>query len=314
VRLPDFPAIVFVNPTAGRGRAKKHLQRVRGVFKGKRVSANFVETASREELQDRTRRAIAEGARLLIAMGGDGTVQALIQEALGHDVAVGVIPCGGGNDFAAALGIPLEPVAAAKLLLNGEVRAVDVARATTADGKAHIFLGGGGIGLDADTTRFANQHYVRWPGRMRYVASALHAYRHFQPMHVQVEFPETCMATQSDAIMIASVLNTPTYGSGIRFAPEARIDDGILDVVILEYLRFGQILGLLPRVLRNGEIRTGQLKRFRAPRVRLTPDRHCLFHGDGEIFGLAPVEIEVLRGAAKMLVQKRRGIIGEGPD
>ncbi|HUI75991.1 MAG TPA: diacylglycerol kinase family protein [Candidatus Acidoferrum sp.] len=311
VRTPDAPAIVFVNPAAGRGRTRKYLPRVRKVFAERRFSACFVETSSRQELQDLACRAIADGNRLLIAMGGDGTLQALAQEAIGHEVVLGVIPAGGGNDFAAALGLAEEPVAAARLLLAGEVRTIDVARATTDDGKARIFLGGGGIGLDAETARYANEHYGSWPGRWRYVGSALHAYTHFQPLRVQVEFPENGVVVNGEELLTAGVLNTPTYGAGIRFAPEARIDDGMLDVVLLEYLRFGQILGMLPRLLINGEIEAARMKRFRTPRVRLTPDRECMFHGDGEIFGPTPVEIEVRRGSVSVLAP-RAGKVSRG--
>lgn len=304
VRIPDAPAIVLVNPASGRGRAKKSLLRVRETFDERKYSASFAETSSRQEMQELARGAIAGGTRLLIAMGGDGTVQAVVEEAIGHEVAVGVIPCGGGNDFGAALGIPTEPAAAANLLLDGEVRAVDVARATTADGKSRIFLGGGGVGLDAETTRHANERYGGWPGRLRYVTAALHAYMQFQPISVKAEFPETGLTVDGGALLTASVLNTPTFGAGIRLAPEARMDDGMLDVVFLDYLRWGEILRLLPRLMINGTIPDSRLKRFRTAKVRLSADRACMFHGDGEIFGPAPVEIEVLRGGVNVLAPR----------
>jgi diacylglycerol kinase (ATP) len=300
----ESPAIVFVNSKAGSGRVRKHLPRVREVFEQEMVAARFVETASREELQDLARTAISEGNRVLLAMGGDGTVQGLAQEAIGHDVIIGIIPAGGGNDFAAALGLPLNPGAALRLMLHGHTKRVDVAQATTADGNTRIYLGGGGIGLDVETTRVTAKHYRRWPGKWRYVAAALHAYRGFEAFRVRAEFPGTDLPSIESDLMVASVLNTPTYGAGLRFAPQAQVDDGMLDVVLLEYLRFPQLMGLLPRLLRTGEIETSEMRRIQSSRVRLTPDRPCLFHGDGEIIGPAPVEIEVQRAAVNVLVPK----------
>ena len=294
--------IVFVNPVAGGGRAKRHLPQVREVLERGDVAAKFIETTSNQEMQDLAARAVVSGARTLAVMGGDGTAQGLVQEAANRDVTVGIIPTGGGNDFAAALGIPCRPTAAAKMLLRARPRLVDVLQARTADGKTRIYLGGGGIGLDAETALYSARLYRKWPGRARYVASALHAYCKFPPLHVCADFPGTTIPQIEGTVLLAAALNTATYGAGIRAAPVAKVDDGLLDLIMVEYLELGAILRLLPGLVRNGRIETRGTKRVSAPRVRLAPDRSCRFHGDGEIFGLAPVEIQVLPKAVRVLV------------
>jgi len=99
----------------------------------------------------------------------------------------------------------------------------------------------------------------------------------------------------------AGVLNTPTYGAGLRFAPEAQIDDGLLDEVLIEDLSTFEVLALLPRLIFSGELRTSSVRRRRAQRVRLTTRKPTLFHGDGEIIGPTPVEIEVVPRALQVL-------------
>jgi diacylglycerol kinase (ATP) len=277
---------------------------VREAIQREHFSARFVETRSRGELQELAARAIAEGTRVLVAMGGDGTAQALIQEAAGRDVLVGLIPTGGGNDFADALGLPRQPAVAARALKGGRLRLVDILRVKTADGERHIYAGGGGIGLDAETSHFSAQQYRNWPGRLRYVASALHAYRDFDRLRVRVDFPGTALPSMEDSLLVAAVMNAPTYGSGLQLAPAACVDDGMLDVVTIEYLPLAKILRLIPRLLRSGKIATPGMKRIASPRVCLTPDRPCFFHGDGEILGPAPVEIEVLPKALQVLVSR----------
>lgn len=300
----DQRAIVYVNRSAGRGRAGQHIGRVQTILRNRAFAATFVETSSRKELQALAAKAISDGAGVLVAMGGDGTLQGLAETALHQDVTLGVLPSGGGNDLAAALGLSRDPAKAAMALLDGCTRRIDVIRAVTADGKEHIYLGGGGIGVDAEAAHYAANRYRKWPGRWRYVASALHAYRRFESLHVTLEFPEGDSKKIEAEVLLAGALNTPTLGAGLRLAPDARIDDGMLDVAVLDYLPLASVLRLIPRLLRNGEIHSSALSNVRARKVRLVADRPSLFHGDGEILGPAPVDLEVLPKAMRMIVPR----------
>ena len=304
----DPPPVIFLNAAAGSGRAKRTLARIRGIFERRACRVHFVETRSRSELEDQTVRLVEEGRQTFLALGGDGTLQGLVQAVLGRDVTIGIIPAGSGNDFAAALGFPPDPARAAELLFDCEPRLVDVAIARTADGGERVYVGGGGLGLDADAARYAASHYRRLSGKLRYVASALHALKHFEALCVRAQCGEVrgsnCRELQS-SVLVACVLNSPTYGGGLRLAPNARIDDGLLDLTLLESLKVPQVLRLLPRLLATGQITTPGMQTVQCARVRLEPDRSCSFHGDGEILGPAPVEIAVLSSAVRVLVPRR---------
>jgi diacylglycerol kinase (ATP) len=101
--------------------------------------------------------------------------------------------------------------------------------------------------------------------------------------------------------LLAAVLNSPSYGAGVRLAPDAILDDGSLDIVLIENLSLFEVLALLPRLIATGELRTSRVKRWSAQRVRLSTERQCLFQGDGEIIGATPVEIEVVPRAIQVL-------------
>jgi diacylglycerol kinase (ATP) len=298
---PDIPLLVFVNPLAGRGRAGAHLSRVREVFEAQKMRVDFVLTKSGGELEDRAAAAIADGRRMLLAMGGDGTFQGLANAAYGSGAVLGVLPAGGGNDFAAALGLPNDPVAAARAVLRGVPRAVDLARARTDDGRERLYTGGGGVGLDVDALQFAAGIYRGLPGRLRYVASALRAFQKFKPLQIHVEFWGGVERPMDGPALLASVLNTPTYGAGLCLAPEALMDDGRLDLAVLQDLSAWQVMGLLPGLLRSGKLPRAYIRQAVVQRVRLSADRPCFFHGDGEILGPAPVEIAVVPNAAQVL-------------
>ena len=297
----EHSAVVFVNSAAGGGRARVCLPRIQEVFKSLRIQAQFVMANSASELESCAHDQILQGQRLLFAMGGDGTFQALANAAFGADVVLGVLPIGGGNDFASALGLPSEPAEAAEAMLRGQSRCVDLVRVRTADGRTRLYAGGGGIGLDAEAARRAGGAYRHLPGRFRYIAAALHALVQYVPMEVRVDFPASDIPSFETKALLAAVLNSPTYGAGVRLAPGAAVDDGLLDVVFIEEFSKIGALTLLPRLMGSGELRTSRVKRWRVQSVRLTTNRPCLFHGDGEILGPTPVEIEVVAKAVRVL-------------
>lgn len=297
----ETSVLVFVNRVAGRGRVQAYLQRIRDLFEFLHIPAEFLETDSASELESAARQALVRGHRLLLAMGGDGTFQALANGAFKSDAIVGILPTGGGNDFAAALGLPGDFVRAAETLLKGKPRPVDLLRVHTADGRTRLFAAGGGVGLDAEAALLAGGAYRHLPGRFRYVASALRALSEHQPLQVRLEFPGTQIHPVEATCLLTGVLNTPAYGGGIRLAPDALIDDALLHVALVEDLKILQVLKLLPRLMRSGELRTSRIRRWKAQSVKISTDRPCLFHGDGEILGPTPVEIEVVPKAVRVL-------------
>jgi len=123
----------------------------------------------------------------------------------------------------------------------------------------------------------------------------------YKPVEIQIDFPGSDLPSHRGKTLLAAVLNTPSYGAGVRLAPQALLDDGLLNVVMLEGLGKVAALTLVPRLMGSGELHTSHLKQWTCQRVRLTTDGHCLFHGDGEILGPAPVEIEALPAAVQVL-------------
>ena len=297
----EYPAVIFVNPHAGGGKARRYLHAIKALFAARAVASEFILTESTEEMTSRVYAAISAGSRVLLGMGGDGTLQCLVNAAQDSDVELGILPAGGGNDFAAALGLPKNPVEAAEAILSGQPRRVDLLRARTGDGRERLYVGGGGIGLDADSVQYSSGRYARLPGRLRYVASALRAFSEFKPLCVRAEFPGGGLAAIDAQVLLAGVLNSPSYGAGLRLAPDARIDDGLLTTLFVKDLSAVDVLGAIPRLLTRGDLPDSYVTRVSVSRVRLSADRACLFHGDGEILGPAPVEIEVVPKAVRVL-------------
>jgi len=299
--LRESTVTVFVNSVAGGGRARFYLTQIQKLFESFHVHAQFVVTESSLELESSAHNAISQGRRALFAMGGDGTFQALANAAFGAEVLLGVLAFGGGNDFAASLGLPDDPLKAADAILRGEPRFVDLLRVRTDEGRIRLYAGGGGIGLDAQAARYASGTYRRFPGRSRYIASALRALVGFVPFEVRVDFPGSDLIPEEAKALVVAALKTPTYGAGLRLAPGATLEDGLVHVVLIEDIGTIGVLRLLPRLMGSGELRTSRVKRWQVRKVRLTTPKPTMFHGDGEILGSTPVEIEVVPRALQVL-------------
>jgi diacylglycerol kinase (ATP) len=299
-RIVPLPAAVFVNPAAGRLSAGRKVAELREAFARQKYSVKIMESSSAEEFRCRVQAALGEGCGTLIAMGGDGTLHLLVGAVIGRDVQVGVIPTGGGNDFATALGIAKNVEKAVEVIVRGKTRMVDLVRVQNASGVNAIYLGGGGIGIDTEALRYANGRFAKWPGRLRYLASASAALQGFRGAQVEAEFPDGVLRAVTKQVLLAAVLNTPTLGGGLRLAPEAELDDGMLEVVMIEMLRKREVLALIPRLLISGELRTKRVVRMRAAKIRLTAETETDFQGDGELLGKTPVEIEILYRALRV--------------
>lgn len=303
--LSNISDLLLVNPDAGGGRARAALTAIRQFAQQQRWNVDVCVTESPQDLIDHARSAANTGRKRIFVLGGDGTFQ-LVINALAEfpDIILGIIPAGGGNDLAAALGLPQDPVQAAEQLLKSEALPLDAAKVRFADGSERLFVGGGGVGLDAEASRYANGSFRNLPGRTRYILSAIRALFGFHAFRVGITTCSGQLEEMHSEVFLAAVLNTPTYGAGLYLAPTAQIDDGKLDVVVLDRLTLLGILFLLPALASRGELQTDRAHRFRTTKVRMETESPRWFQADGELLGKTPVEVSVVPAAIRILRPK----------
>ena len=294
--------LVVVNPVAGGGRARRARPLLEDYLLCHGVRADFVESKSGEDVRAQAAMAADAGYRTVAALGGDGAFHHVLEATFGRDVTLGFFPAGNGNDIAEALELPKDPIAAAHIFLTALARSIDVLRAEFRDGSSAVLIGAGGMGLDAEAARLANGRFRRGPGVTRYLAGALWTLRKFRPLEVEVDLETDIGAARwQGGVILAAVANAPCYGSGFRIAPGATVDDGWLNVLLVEALPWTRVLEAIPILLRNGDLRWPEIHRYRARRVRIASDRPALVHGDGELLGESPVEFRVLPGAVRVI-------------
>ena len=275
-------------------------QGVASLLASRGCRATFIHSKSSEDIRELAARAAADGFHTVVALGGDGAFHHLVEGIRGTDAVAGFFPAGNGNDIARSLGIPRDPVDAATTFLRGQPRAVDLVRVRFSDDSVAHYMGAGGMGLDAEAAHLANTRFRAWPRVTRYLAGAFTIFFREPLLDVTAE---TDGASWSGRALFVAVANATSYGSGVRIAPQAEMDDGLLDVVIVGDVGLLRLLEAIPIVLTSGDLRGfPEVMRYRCRRVSLRADRAARVHGDGEALGVAPAEFEILPGAVRVIV------------
>ncbi len=290
---------VIVNPSSGGGRALCAEPAVRSLLASRGCRAEFVHSKSSQDIQNLAAQAATEGFHYVVALGGDGAFHHLVEGVRGTEAVAGFFPAGNGNDIACALGIPSDPITAANVFLSAQPHSMDLIRVHFNDGDVAHYIGAGGMGMDAEAAYLANTRYKAWPGVTRYLAGTFAIF--FRGPLLQLSAQIDDIKWTGRALFVA-VANAPSYGSGLRIAPNAKMDDGWLEVVIVGEVSFPRLLEALPILLTSGDLRGfPEVMRYCARRVALCADRAARVHGDGEELGQSPAEFEVLPAAIRVM-------------
>jgi diacylglycerol kinase (ATP) len=293
----SLKALLVHNPTAGGGRAGRLVAEV-----AERLRADGVETERHQtrSLEDARLAACTAAGSVdaVVAVGGDGTVGAcaagLADAAAPVRAALGVVPAGGGNDAARSLGLPAgDPLAAAGLLARLRRRPADLA---TVAGRAYLNVAG--AGFDSEVNRVANQR-LGWAGnRPRYVGAVL-----AELVVGRVATFELALDGRPTRLRgwLVAVANGPSYGGGMKVAPHASLDDGLLDVVVIHEIGKLEFLRTFPKVFSGRHLEHPAVAVHRAARVDLDADRTLAVYADGEPAGTLPATFEVRRAAITVL-------------
>jgi YegS/Rv2252/BmrU family lipid kinase len=246
-------------------------------------------------------RALSGGPRPVIAVGGDGTLNEVLNGLLeaGGPVTLGVAPYGTGNDWARELGIPAAPAALCALLVRRKTRRVDVGRIEYQDGgrrAARFFINVAGVGYDAYVLEHMWRRGPRLPAYLVALTRGLVTYR--APSFTV----RAAGRSESGSLFVALAMLGQSCGGGMRFAPHARPDDGLMDLVTIDHLGPLAALRRLPKIYR-GTILEDRAVRFRqCPEADVEAEPPARVEADGQLLGTTPVAIRVLPGAIDFLV------------
>lgn len=295
------PLPLFLNPTAGRGRAGRRLSVIERHLHDGGVAVTPQLSESVSDLERQVADAVADGETRILVAGGDGSIHEAVNGILGCDgsAALGVIPTGTGNDFAKAADIPLDWESATRLLANRiasgtPARAIDAGRMND-----RFFANGAGIGFDAKVT--ATARAFRWPiGDLVYLIAILRAmYDGIATPSLEIRGTDF---SWSGPLTLANVSNGPWVGGMFHIAPMANHADGQLELLIAGPVSRMRILRLLPSLMRGDHLGKAEITHAAVSKLSITADAPVPSHLDGEVQPMqSAFEIEVLPGALELL-------------
>ena len=292
--------LLMVNSSAGRGRAERNAEQAQEVLTAEGLDVVRL-PADRAAQPAAVLRGIDEGASALVVCGGDGTVHTAVQALAGGDCPLGVIPSGTGDDNARSLGIPPGDAAGAAIriahdVLGGHHSRLDVARVVAADGRSALVLGVVSTGFDSTVNAWANDR--SWPsGTAKYVLGMIRLLPAFRPIDYVVDVDGM---RREGLGMLVCIGNGPSYGGGMLVCPQARRDDGSLDVMWLADVPTPRFLAIFPRVYAGTHVGHDRVTMLRGASVRVEA-RGQLAFGDGELIGPLPVTINCWPAALRVV-------------
>jgi YegS/Rv2252/BmrU family lipid kinase len=287
---------LIVNPSAAGGRAERALPEVERALRTHGLEHHAERTRSLEHARELAR-AAAQAGEVAVAFGGDGLIGAVAGALANTDAVLGILPGGRGNDLARVLGIPFDPVAACAVLATGVVRALDLGEAAD-----HMFVSIASCGFDSDANRIANDaRLVR--GNLVYAYGAIRALIGWRP----ATFTLTLDGDRTETVTGYSVgaCNSKAYGGGMYAAPNAELDDGLLDIVTLgDMSKWRFLTSLLPKVFKGTHVHEPEVTVTRAAQVTIAADRPFALYADGDPIAELPVTIRALPCALRMIVPR----------
>lgn len=295
---------IAVNATAGSGRAAAAGARAEKALRAAGHVVRLLPSASPQAMEASIRSAVASGTTdAVVVVGGDGAIHHAVNAIVQTGVPLGIVAAGSGNDVARCLGLPHDAPdrAVATLIeaLAGEeprTRAIDAVRVST----GRWFIGMLSAGFDAAVNERANG-MQRLKGTPRYIAAVLLEVARLQARRYRVTIDRD---TRRMAAVLVTAGNTASIGGGMRLAPDAKVDDGLLDVLVATPLSRVELLRLFPKVFRGAHVNDDHVSIERGRVVTIDVDDRGpvpMTYADGERFGPLPVTLEVVPGALLVL-------------
>ncbi len=276
---------LLTNPSAGGGRALKTAQEAASLLKAKGVDLEEAVSSSAQDLTDRARRAAESGVDRVVVVGGDGAWNFALNGLAHTGVPAALISCGRGNDFRRNLNLPRPIAEAVNVAVEGRPRDIDLIWTGV-----RYYVGVGGVGFDSEVTECANTQIPILAGTLAYSAAVFYKLFAFKPKRLKIVHDQ---GTFDDQVMFAVFGNSKSYGGGMKITPDADMEDGLIDVLIVERIGILNLMITMPKVFSGRHIPHPSIRTLRTTRAELSsPDKLDLY-GDGDYITPVPVTLEI---------------------
>lgn len=291
-------SVLIVNPASGQGKAASRKRELLDLVSSM-PEIQIRSTSAPDDALHLAREAAESGCERIIAAGGDGTINQIINGIGDRDIALGVVPLGTGNVLARELGMHLLSVPEALAVVQtGRTRLVDVA---TANGTRFLLMAG--FGFDAAVVDSVSPKLKDRAGVFAYGPAIVRQLIKFAPRRFRLAAEDGVLLEVEAFAVIAA--NCSSYACGVRVAPEASLDDGLLDVVVFEKSPWGKLTFLrqAAKVVWQSHLSERGVTCFRTAALRVESEPECQVQLDGDVWGEGRVDLRVLPNALRLVVR-----------
>lgn len=284
----DEKYLFIVNPVAQRGNSIKEWQYAREYLLNRGIPFSECISEKAGDCIDFAKKGAEEGHCSIISVGGDGTINEVVNGLRSslENVNIGILPTGTGNDFAKSLEIPNNTLEALDIILKGKTKKTDIGRV---NGK--LFLNVGGVGFDAEVCNVANTSMKKLTGTSAYLVSVIKTLFNFTPTDLSLTIDDN---VYNEKVWLTSVANGKYFGNGMKVAPDAELNDGLFDIVVVKETSALYFLRVFPSVFNGTHIKDESVKVIRGKKVILESPVKLTVQCDGEIIGTTPITFEVI--------------------
>jgi diacylglycerol kinase (ATP) len=293
-------AAIVVNPVSGKGKSLGILPKVVEWCQKQGIEFRIFPTTGPGDGIYQARIARAAGFERVVVLGGDGTINEVGQALIGTDTLVGILPGGSGNDFFKMLGKKVNLDKAMRTAFSGVSHDVDVGLAN-----GRPFFNVVGAGFDAQVAAEAAKSKA-FSGFLKYLSAVFKVWRTYEPLPLEIEL-DAFKINQN--VTLVSVGNGRCSGGGFHLTPQAKFDDGLFDICIMEYLPKSKIFSVLPRALKGTHVRLDSVRVYRSKRIILKSLKGFPVHIDGEPSSgpLEKLEITMDKRKLKISIDEETG-------
>jgi diacylglycerol kinase (ATP) len=293
----------LINPLSGGGAAPAAVVPVARILRDAGAAVDVTYSPGPRATLEIIDAAIERGD-IVVSVGGDGMLSSVAGRVAERGGTLGLVPAGRGNDFARMLALSSEPADVADVLLTGRPTPVDLLSLRLSGAAPRIIAGSVYSGVDAVAGEVVDK--VRWmPRKLQYPYAAVHSLATYKPIDAHVVVDGTAHRFQAATVVVA---NSAYYGSGMKIAPDAAVDDGQLDVVVIEATSRRGLIRSLPKVYEGEHIHLPEVHVLRGRSVQVSGSPSVPMGGDGEPLGhlpadpAAPAEIDLMPGALDLIL------------
>jgi YegS/Rv2252/BmrU family lipid kinase len=289
---------VILNPYSNRWRAQEAIPEIKQAFKAAQLDLDLALTSEAREGTVLAEAAVGEGFDALVAAGGDGSINEVINGLLratpeGVTIPFGILPLGTANDFNLMAGLPGTVAEAVQVIAQGHTRPIDAGQLNS-----NFFINNSGLAMEPMVT-IENIRMKRLSGEIRYIVALLKVIAKMKAWQMQVQWDD---GGYEGPVYLLSVCNSPRTG-GFTMAPGAEIDDGFLDIVLAPQVSKGTLLKLLVRLMQGTHVQHAAVTFVRTTKLSVSSEPGTAAHTDGEVISesLTEVQYQILPGKVMLL-------------